>query len=317
MFDAQSELMYQRRADGRPTQVPLHNAEKRESRPQNSDDSTSDSDGVLDGTWGERDQGPPVDLVVAMEDYEALRRELTSLSHQRTRSQSRSRGQRRSSLARRVTSNIHRPQTAGTVETRRTETRDSEAGEQTQSGEEEEFQLGEFLKDGHFEKRQEGRSAKKVGVVYKNLTVQGVGATATFVKTLPSAVLGVSQVASAYYFLSAKLMKLKTFGPDLYRLAAKFIPGIPQPGASGEKRNLVHDFSGVVRDGEMLLVLGRPGSGCSTFLKAVTNKRGGFAAVTGDVSYGGIPADAQIKNYRGEVNYNEEDDQHFPTLTVW
>ena len=66
----------------------------------------------------------------------------------------------------------------------------------------------------------------------------------------------------------------------------------------------------------MLLVLGRPGSGCSTFLKVVANKRAGYAGVEGDVSYGGIPADVQIKKYRGEVNYNEEDDQHFPSLTV-
>jgi ATP-binding cassette subfamily G (WHITE) protein 2 (SNQ2) len=51
--------------------------------------------------------------------------------------------------------------------------------------------LGDFLKDGHFEKRREGRSAKKVGVVYKNLTVEGVGATEVFVKTLPGAILGV------------------------------------------------------------------------------------------------------------------------------
>lgn len=48
-------------------------------------------------------------------------------------------------------------------------------------------------------------------------------------------------------------------------------------------RDLIHDFSGVVRDGEMLLVLGRPGSGCSTFLKAVTNKRESFAGVEGEV----------------------------------
>jgi ATP-binding cassette subfamily G (WHITE) protein 2 (SNQ2) len=66
----------------------------------------------------------------------------------------------------------------------------------------------------------------------------------------------------------------------------------------------------------MLLVLGRPGSGCSTFLKAITNKREGFAGVEGEVHYGGISAEEQKKSYRGEVNYNEEDDQHFPTLTV-
>jgi hypothetical protein len=81
-------------------------------------------------------------------------------------------------------------------------------------------------------------------------------------------------------------------------------------------RDLIHDFTGVVRDGEMLLVLGRPGSGCSTFLKAVANKREAFADVEGEVSYGGIPAKEQAKHYKGEVNYNEEDDQHFPSLTV-
>lgn len=91
---------------------------------------------------------------------------------------------------------------------------------------------------------------------------------------------------------------------------------LPKPGFQGKQRDLIHDFTGVVRDGQMLLVLGRPGSGCSTFLKAVANKREGFAGVEGEVSYGGIPAAEQKKNYRGGVNYNEEDDQHFPTLTV-
>lgn len=89
------------------------------------------------------------------------------------------------------------------------------------------------------------------------------------------------------YALYSSLMSLtcfKTFGPDLYALLSRFIPGLPQPGAAGVKRDLIHDFTGVVRDGEMLLVLGRPGSGCSTFLKAVANKREAFAGVEGDVS---------------------------------
>jgi ATP-binding cassette subfamily G (WHITE) protein 2 (SNQ2) len=96
----------------------------------------------------------------------------------------------------------------------------------------------------------------------------------------------------------------------------RFFPILPQLGTAREKRDLIRDFSGVVRDGEMLLVLGRPGSGCSTFLKAITNKIEGFACVEGEVSYGGISAKEQARNYRGEVNYNEEDDQHFPMLTV-
>lgn len=130
-----------------------------------------------------------------------------------------------------------------------------------------------------------------------NCIVEGVGATTTTVKTLPSAVIG-------------------TFGPDLYKILSRFIPFLPQVGSRGTKRKLIDDFTGVLRDGQMMLVLGRPGSGCSTFLKSISNKRNGFAAVTGEVSYGGISAEEQLKHYRGEVIYNEEDDQHFASMTV-
>lgn len=158
------------------------------------------------------------------------------------------------------------------------------------------FELDEFIREGHFEKRKDGRSAKKVGVIFKNLTVEGVGETVQFVKTLPDAILG-------------------TFGPDLYHLLSRFLPFLRFDG--GKRRTLINDFSGVVRDGEMMLVLGRPGSGCSTFLKAIANNRGSYAAVKGDVSYGGIPAEKQSKMYRGEVAYNQEDDVHFANLNVW
>lgn len=65
-----------------------------------------------------------------------------------------------------------------------------------------------------------------------------------------------------------------------------------------------------------MMVLGKPGSGCSTFLRAITNQRSGFAEVTGTVHYGGIPSSEVLKHYRAEIVYSEEDDIHFPTLTV-
>lgn len=278
--------------DQRRTGVPLHNHDSKSQQIQGREnvtkDTESDSTGN-DGTWGERDIGGPVDLRAAMQDYDDMRRELTQLSRSRSQlTQKTTRIQSRLQRALFIHSKYAASRTASEaatdVETRREE-------------DEEDFELGDFLRDGHFEKRTDGRSAKKVGVVFRNLTVQGVGATATFVKTLPSAVAG-------------------TFGLDLYKILARVIPCLPAPGARGEKRDLIHDFTGVVRNGEMLLVLGRPGSGCSTFLKAITNKREEFAAVTGDVYYGGISATEQKKKYRGEVNYNEEDDQHLPTLTV-
>ncbi|GAA6042344.1 hypothetical protein JCM8097_003859 [Rhodosporidiobolus ruineniae] len=81
-------------------------------------------------------------------------------------------------------------------------------------------------------------------------------------------------------------------------------------------RNLLVEFDGCLKPGEMCLVLGRPGSGCTTFLKTIANNRGGYLSVEGDVSYGGIPASEMAKRYRGEVVYNQEDDVHAASLTV-
>jgi len=164
----------------------------------------------------------------------------------------------------------------------RAQTTTTDGAEEKQEEDADDFQLDEFMREGHFEKRTEGRSAKKVGVVYKNLTVKGVGAGATFVKTVPDAILG-------------------TFGPDLYRLITRFMPFL-KVGHGAPTRTLLNDFTGVVRDGEMMLVLGRPGSGCTTFLKAIANNRAEFKEVTGEVSYGGIDAAKQKSQYSGEVN---------------
>ncbi|KAL8916273.1 MAG: hypothetical protein Q9172_006380 [Xanthocarpia lactea] len=251
------------------------------------------SSSEVDGTWGERDVGGPVSHRMAMDDYESMRRELSHISQIQSkvsaknaridlfRSQtSQSRKSKRSQTSR---SQQRRPSSEST------HAEDLEAGDATAMAEKEgEFELGGFIK--------EGQSAKKVGVLFKNLTVMGAGATTSFAKTLPDAILG-------------------TLGPDLYRIISGFVPALQRHNA-GVTRTLINDFTGVVRDGEMMLVLGRPGSGCTTFLKALANKRSEYASVTGDVNYGGISAAEQHRHYRGEVNYNPEDDQHFPSLNV-
>jgi ATP-binding cassette, subfamily G (WHITE), member 2, SNQ2 len=56
----------------------------------------------------------------------------------------------------------------------------------------------------------------------------------------------------------------------------------------------------------MVLVLGRPGSGCSTFLKSIANQRSEYMRVEGDVRYAGMTAHDMQKYYKGEVVYNEE-----------
>lgn len=56
----------------------------------------------------------------------------------------------------------------------------------------------------------------------------------------------------------------------------------------------------------MVLVLGAPGSGCTTFLKIIANERGTYANVAGDVRYAGISHSEMLKYYNGEVVYNGE-----------
>ena len=64
-------------------------------------------------------------------------------------------------------------------------------------------------------------------------------------------------------------------------------------------------------------MLGRPGSGCSTFLKTVCGELSGLNLDEGsDIHYNGIPQKEIMEHYKGEVIYNQEVDRHFPHLTV-
>ncbi|KAJ7897281.1 pleiotropic drug resistance ABC transporter [Mycena olivaceomarginata] len=84
----------------------------------------------------------------------------------------------------------------------------------------------------------------------------------------------------------------------------------------GPTRTILHKQSGMLKSGEMCLVLGCPGSGCTTFLKAIANDRDTFGSVLGEVLYQGIDAETMQKYYKGEVVFNQEDDVHIATLTV-
>jgi ABC-type multidrug transport system ATPase subunit len=44
----------------------------------------------------------------------------------------------------------------------------------------------------------------------------------------------------------------------------------------GPEKTILNEFEGVIKSGEMLVVLGRPGSGCSTFLKTLMGELHGL-----------------------------------------
>jgi ATP-binding cassette subfamily G (WHITE) protein 2 (SNQ2) len=64
------------------------------------------------------------------------------------------------------------------------------------------------------------------------------------------------------------------------------------------------------------VVLGSPGSGCTTFLKMLANQRDTYHDVQGQVHYDSMSPKQIAAHYRGDVQYSPEDDVHFPTLTV-
>ncbi|KAK5092697.1 ATP-binding cassette transporter snq2, partial [Cryomyces antarcticus] len=139
----------------------------------------------------------------------------------------------------------------------------------------------------------EEEKTRHVGVVFKHLTVKGMGLGAALQPTIGDIFLGYPR----------KIKALLTKGPK----AASGKPPV---------KTILSDFSGCIKPGEMCLVLGRPGSGCSTFLKVIGNQRFGYESVEGDVTYGGTNAHKMGKKYRSEVLYNPEDDLHYATLSV-
>jgi ATP-binding cassette subfamily G (WHITE) protein 2 (SNQ2) len=131
-----------------------------------------------------------------------------------------------------------------------------------------------------------GIQSRELGVMFKDLRVVGLGAAASYQPTFGS-------------FFNPKII--------LEKIQAFRHPPL---------RDILSGFEGVVRPGEMLLVLGSPGSGCSTFLKTLTNQRAEYHLVEGEVHYDSFTPEYIAKHYRGDVVYSPEDDIHFPTLTV-
>lgn len=100
---------------------------------------------------------------------------------------------------------------------------------------------------------------RTAGVAFKNLSVHGFGSPTDYQKDVMNVLLEIGTIAR--------------------RLAGMKMPKI----------QILRDFEGLVRSGEMLVVLGRPGSGCSTFLKTIAGEMNGIQV-----------SDDAILNYQGQ-----------------
>lgn len=129
---------------------------------------------------------------------------------------------------------------------------------------------------------------KSMGVVFERLSVSGQGSALQYQDNVGS-------------------LLLAPFRPREHLSCGRRVP----------QKQILHDFDGVLKSGELLIVLGRPGSGCSTFLKSISGELHGLKLGTNsDIQYNGIPMEKMHKEFKGEVLYNQEIDKHFPHLTV-
>jgi ATP-binding cassette subfamily G (WHITE) protein 2 (PDR) len=97
------------------------------------------------------------------------------------------------------------------------------------------------------------------GFAFRNLNVHGFGTATDYQKTVGNVVLqGIGAVRR-------KIM-----------------------GVGQHKISILQDMDGLVKSGELLVVLGPPGSGCSTFLKTIAGETSGLVVEEGsDLNYQG------------------------------
>jgi ATP-binding cassette subfamily G (WHITE) protein 2 (PDR) len=135
---------------------------------------------------------------------------------------------------------------------------------------------------------EEGIKECRAGVIFTDMSVSGSGSALQTQTTIGSILTAPFQVRNFVNF-----------------------------GRSMPEKQILHNFHGSLQSGELLIVLGRPGSGCSTFLKTLCGQTNGITiSEKTDIDYNGISYKTMQKEFGGEVVYNQEVDKHFPHLTV-
>ena len=108
------------------------------------------------------------------------------------------------------------------------------------------FDLEKWLRVAMNDLARDGARDQNMGIVFKNLNVYGSGAALQFQDTVST-------------LLTAPLR----------------LPQVIRESHS-PRRRILKDFNGLLKKSELLLVLGRPGAGCSTFLKALCGELHGL-----------------------------------------
>ncbi len=134
-----------------------------------------------------------------------------------------------------------------------------------------------------------GEGFRKSGFAFQNMNVHGYGNATDYQKDVANVWLEATSVAK----------NLLTGNKGQHRI------------------DILRDFDGVVDTGEMLVVLGPPGSGCSTFLKTIAGETNGiYVEDKTYMNYHGVTAKEMHSHHKAEAIYTAEVDVHFPQLSV-
>ncbi|KAL2207756.1 hypothetical protein CC79DRAFT_1271577 [Sarocladium strictum] len=135
---------------------------------------------------------------------------------------------------------------------------------------------------------QGGAKFRNSSIAFQNLNVYGFGASTDYQKDVANVWLSLAGMARSLF-----------------------------SGGDKQRIDILRGFDGVVKKGEMLVVLGPPGSGCSTFLKTIAGEMNGlYHDDDSYFNYHGMTAKEMHSHHRGEAIYTAEVDVHFPQLSV-
>jgi len=123
---------------------------------------------------------------------------------------------------------------------------------------------------------------RRAGIVWKNLKVCGSGSAINLQKNVGSLLLAPLRLGEFFQ--------------------------------KGPEKTILNEFDGVLKSGEMLVVLGRPGSGCSTLLKTLMGELHGLDMKSqSEIHYNGISTPDPIsKPADCTRHYPEADAQTIP-----
>lgn len=157
------------------------------------------------------------------------------------------------------------------------------------------FDLAYILHQIKSKREEQGIKTKSVDVIFKNLSITAKNTSAFVLKDVGDVFFPIHS-----FFRNRRDKRKSAF--DFNKLP--------------KTRKIIKDATGYALPGSMTLVLGRPGAGCSTFLKVIAGETKTYIGYDGEIKYGGIDSKEMFQHYKNELIYNPELDIHFPYLTV-